>query len=272
MSSFSTNGESPKVLIWDLGGVLIDVCWKRYAYTIGIGAFLPYMVRHARYSFHECQVRAFEVLHRVAVPEHMICTTDACIPGGALMPAVMVAYQAGFLRREEIIPLVQTTIAELSQENYFASSVEQKLISRIIDELFNPETLISCHYPIPEMVELIQSLASVLSPEGTRRYKLYVLSNWDPVSFQSIGKTSEELFSLFDGIVVSGLTGKMKPSYAIFDQLVETHDLDKASCIFIDDQQENITAARSYGIGNPLLFKNITQLKRDLVAVGVEIG
>ncbi len=281
MSSFTTHaGESADVstqqkvhtLIWDLGGVITGVSWARYASCIGLQTFLSYMAFDWRLPHYACKVRSFEVLERVILPGSVSCPHGPCLPHGVAMPPVMVAYQAGFLSREQILPLVYDATDTLSKESFFSSSYEKTLIIRTIEEMFNPEALIFSNYFFSEGVELIQSLASQTFEDGTRRYKLYVLSNWEPISFQTLCKAFPWLFSCFDGIVVSGLVGMMKPSLDLFEYIIKTYGIDKATAIFIDDQEENIKAAQSYGIGNALLFKSFTQLKQDLVACEVTIS
>lgn len=267
----SLSATKPRALIWDLGGVLTGVSWKRYSYCIGLRAFLLYIAADWRLPF-TIKNRAFEVLRSVRVPDHIICPVGPGLPGGESMPPLMVAYQSGLLNRDEILPLAHDTLARVAQEGYFSSRFEQALITRMIDEIFNPETLVFSHYVVPEGVELICTLASQTFSDGTPRYKLYVLSNWDPVSFDSIYKTCSSLFTYFDGIVVSGVVGLMKPSFAIFDHIIHTYELDKATSVFVDDQPENIAAAQGYGIGTPILFKNFTQLKRDLLKEGIDTG
>ena len=52
----------------------------------------------------------------------------------------------------------------------------------------------------------------------------------------------------FRGIVVSGDERVAKPEPAIYRILLERHGLDPAATVFIDDREENLAAARAFGI------------------------
>ena len=54
-------------------------------------------------------------------------------------------------------------------------------------------------------------------------------------------------FSLFDGIVVSGLEGVAKPDRAVFEMTIRRFELTPAQTLFVDDRQENVDVARSCG-------------------------
>lgn len=262
--------SEPEAIIWDLGGVLTEISWYHYAYCIGPQAVLWYIASEWWLPL-QVKKRVFALLAKVKVADHLSKFELCCIPGNLPMPLIMGAYQAGLLSREEILPLLNETFIQADSEGFFTSSAEKWLLERMADEMFNPEAIVYSYYVISEGVELIRSLAGQLLQDGTRRYKLYVLSNWEPMSFREVRLRSNDLFSLFDGIVISGEIGKMKPYHDMFEHVVETYKLDKSKCIFIDDQEENVKAARKFGIGKALLFKNYTQLRQELKTCGVKL-
>lgn len=85
---------------------------------------------------------------------------------------------------------------------------------------------------------------------------VYILSNWDPESFTYLQEQYPEFFSLFSGIVISGDCGLLKPDPAIFMHLLLEYKLDPKSCFFIDNQEENVTAAYTVGIRGSVLQEN----------------
>ena len=87
-------------------------------------------------------------------------------------------------------------------------------------------------------------------------HKVYLLSNWDAHSFPLMDARFPELFSLFDGIMISGETGLLKPDPTFFYELLDAYNLDTRSCIFLDDQKENIIAAQKMGIASALITQN----------------
>jgi haloacid dehalogenase superfamily, subfamily IA, variant 3 with third motif having DD or ED/haloacid dehalogenase superfamily, subfamily IA, variant 1 with third motif having Dx(3-4)D or Dx(3-4)E len=53
---------------------------------------------------------------------------------------------------------------------------------------------------------------------------------------------------LFDGVVISGEVGMRKPEHRIFRHALEVIGLPPEQCVFIDDIEANIVAARELGI------------------------
>jgi FMN phosphatase YigB (HAD superfamily) len=52
----------------------------------------------------------------------------------------------------------------------------------------------------------------------------------------------------FDGVVVSGLEGIVKPDPRIFMRFCERYSLAPDTCVFVDDSEMNVTAARKVGM------------------------
>ena len=78
-------------------------------------------------------------------------------------------------------------------------------------------------------------------------YKLYVLSNYAKDLFE---RTRDKMPFLpyMDGVVFSHECHLMKPEREIFQYLCDVYSLLPAESVFIDDSQENIEAARNFGI------------------------
>ena len=102
--------------------------------------------------------------------------------------------------------------------------------------------------PIPGAIDYVKQLKS----EGK---KVYVLSN-APLRFAELEKIYSELFSLFDGIVVSAREKTIKPEDRIYQILLERYDLKPEECYFYDDLQVNIDAAKKNGIDGEVFKGN----------------
>ncbi|WP_407480602.1 HAD family hydrolase [Elizabethkingia meningoseptica] len=89
---------------------------------------------------------------------------------------------------------------------------------------------------IEENVKVLRSLHG--------HYRLYGLTNWSAESFPYAYK-NYNFFSLFDGIVVSGEEKLVKPDERIYQLLLTRYNLNASECLFIDDNYENIRAARA---------------------------
>ncbi len=90
------------------------------------------------------------------------------------------------------------------------------------------------------------------------RYRLYVLSNTNPILFN--GRIAElfkgeglTINDYFDGITTSYEAGACKPSRKIFDYAVTSMGIDPAETMFFDDGQVNVDAAISFGFNAALV-------------------
>jgi len=92
---------------------------------------------------------------------------------------------------------------------------------------------------LPDLIPFIKALKKQGVP-------LYVLSNWDPESFALLKEKYSDLFELFDGCIISGNVGCIKPQPEIFSYLKK--NIPTCSICFLDDQQENLDAAQAVGI------------------------
>ena len=70
----------------------------------------------------------------------------------------------------------------------------------------------------------------------------------------------------FDGLVMSGPLGIVKPSHAIYRYLLDTYGLDPATCVFVDDRAENIAGAERAGIAGYLFDGDASRLMDFLFA------
>ena len=87
---------------------------------------------------------------------------------------------------------------------------------------------------------------------------LYLLSN---IAREFAAYAAElPLLQGFDGMVISGTLGIVKPSLAIYRHLLDTYGLDPATCVFVDDRALNIEGARAAGIAGYLFDGNASRL------------
>lgn len=111
----------------------------------------------------------------------------------------------------------------------------------------------------------IDGTVAILEELKTRRTPLYALTNWSHETFP-IARPRFPFFDWFDGIVVSGEIGLVKPDARIYRHLLERHDLAAEDCVFIDDSAANVKGAEVVGIAG-LHFTSPEQLRRDLTAM-----
>jgi len=89
-----------------------------------------------------------------------------------------------------------------------------------------------------------------------QRYRLYLLSNtnfthmrrFDQLLQESHGITLDDFRKRFHGVYLSYELGMRKPDKAIYEYLLKDTGVRPEASLFIDDLEENITAAESVGI------------------------
>jgi 2-haloacid dehalogenase len=93
-------------------------------------------------------------------------------------------------------------------------------------------------------------------------HRCYALSNWNADTFASI-EDRYPFLAWFDGLVISGREGVIKPDPAIYRLLCDRHDVEPADAVFIDDSATNVTAAVALGFDG-IVFTDPDQLSAEL--------
>jgi 2-haloacid dehalogenase len=92
---------------------------------------------------------------------------------------------------------------------------------------------------IPGTVAIVSRLRAAGVP-------LYLLTNM-PADVFAIRRDRYAVLRQFDGAVVSGEEGVLKPSADIFERLRDRFGLDPAQTLFVDDLEANVAGARAAG-------------------------
>lgn len=74
----------------------------------------------------------------------------------------------------------------------------------------------------------------------------------------------------FDGVVVSGLERLVKPDTRIYRVFCERYGLAPESCVFIDDSEPNVIAARKFGM-KAIHFTSPEALRAELISYGLPL-
>jgi 2-haloacid dehalogenase len=117
---------------------------------------------------------------------------------------------------------------------------------------------------IPGAIEGTVTIASDLKRRGV---PLYALTNWSSETFPP-QRARFPFLSWFDGIVVSGDEGVIKPDPRIFRVLLERHRIVPEEAVFIDDNPRNAQAASGLGI-HGIHFRSPEHLRGELVRLGL---
>lgn len=108
---------------------------------------------------------------------------------------------------------------------------------------------------IPGMYDLVADLKQA-------GYGIYGLTNWASETFYTI-VNDYPVFSLLDGMVVSGDVRLLKPDAAIFNCLLDKYGLKAEESVFIDDNAENVDGAIAAGL-SAIRFTGADALREEL--------
>jgi putative hydrolase of the HAD superfamily len=129
--------------------------------------------------------------------------------------------------------------------------------------------------PLPPLHEEWRASQHAIEPNlslvGELRptYKLAILSNAD-ISLRERLEGEIGIHHLFDDIVCSAEVRMAKPEPAIFVLAAERLGLDPRECVFVDDLDTNVAAARQVGMQAVLFSKDKgDDLRAQLAALGV---
>lgn len=92
-------------------------------------------------------------------------------------------------------------------------------------------------------------------------YKIGFLSNVAGDYMRQI--FTDDQLALFDVIILSFRNGLIKPEPEAFDNAAEQMAVEAGECVFVDDQERNVTGARQAGM-KAVLYSDAEQFRRDL--------
>ncbi len=117
--------------------------------------------------------------------------------------------------------------------------------------------------PLLETVEILQAI------KDTKKYRLYALTNWSAETFPWAMENFPFLH-WFEGIVISGVEKTRKPFPEFYHILLNRYSVNPERSIFIDDNLDNIVAAKAIGI-DAIPFVGADDLRVQLKKRGVAI-
>ena len=111
--------------------------------------------------------------------------------------------------------------------------------------------------------EGIFSLAAGLRKKG---YKTAFLSNTEEPAMRYFHQLG---YDMFEVLVFSCAEGTSKPERRIYELTIERLGVKAGESVFIDDKPEYINGAQRAGL-NTILFESVSQVKNELIMLGVE--
>ena len=96
---------------------------------------------------------------------------------------------------------------------------------------------------------------------------VYYLSNYSKKAYDECAG-SLEFMPYMDGGLVSFLAGRTKPDPGMYRMFLLKYGLRADECVFIDDTEENVEAAKALGFSG-IVFRDYESLLRDLSDLGL---
>jgi putative hydrolase of the HAD superfamily len=126
-----------------------------------------------------------------------------------------------------------------------------------VDTLFKlvPSRLV----PLPNIIQLLYRIKE-------KGHKLFALSNMHKESIDYL-LAQHSFLKIFDGMVISCRLHLIKPEPEIYHYLLDTYHLIPHETVFIDDAENNVSAAAHVGIVT-IKFENQSQCEKNLQAIG----
>jgi putative hydrolase of the HAD superfamily len=108
---------------------------------------------------------------------------------------------------------------------------------------------------------------AALLPVLKKKYKLILLSNTNSIH-ERYGWEHYEFLNYFDDLILSHKIGAVKPEEKIYRAVEKSSGSPAEEHIFIDDIQEYVNAAKSFG-WDGIQFKGYDYLVKDLKLKGI---
>jgi len=250
--------QNKQVIIFDLTNVLIKENQIGFAKKIGYGRLANYAITHWKSPGYRCLDMLAEMSKHEIQKPHITITLQSRV-----MPRCLVELQEGKKNCEETKKEIAQAVELLDSHRFFGSTKEKKLMIDIMDLVLDPQTIASIIEPNKATVQLAQKLKKAGHP-------LYLCANAPEELYATAHGKFPDILQLFDGVVISSHVKIVKPDEAIFHHLLDTHNLDPAECILIDDLQASAKTAENLGI-QAIVFDKTSRVTKKLKKWGIKI-
>ena len=246
--------KKPTTIIFDLSGLLFKENIANLTKKIGIRSLASYAVSHWKNPATAClgMLETMSKRKEHKPPVTLIFKEKA-------MPRCVVEWQQGYKTCDQVRSELNNYIEQMAHQNHFKNMQEKNLIKHIVNIIFDAQQFTDLTKPIIPIIDL----AKQLKKSG---YQLLLLANVPIELYNMLKATYPEVIALFDGSIISCQTHILKPDKRMFEELLNTYQLNPNQCVLIDEKEENAVAAQELGITSivykkrPILIKKLKQL------------
>jgi epoxide hydrolase-like predicted phosphatase len=227
--------QEPLHIILDLNGLLINTDSKAQRNLIGTWNIIAYMFKDVyRFQINHPRDLYFNFLNNLKPhnPDEILATDQ----DGTPLPQYKCDWLKGTISGATILDHIEQALVTST-----LPTSAKTLIGNTARATFIPELFIQTRILDRKGFNFVQECRNA-------GYTLYIMTNWDPESCALLEKKYPELFALFDGIVVSGNVGLIKPDPRIYTHFLQQFNLNPSDCVFVDDMENNVISAQNVGM------------------------
>lgn len=241
-------------IVMDLGEVALTTNEKEFRSAIGI---LPF-IKAGMFNKKKVRALVFDILREARSYTETLAHPLPTDEQGNQLPQLFMDWMKGDITGQELTHVVS---AYLDKHPHRLSTAKRELVESLIRAMTDTQIFTKTRTLYQEALHFAQECKKC-------GYRLYVLSNWPPVQKELFAKFPE-FFSLFDGVMLSGNVGLMKPDQNLYTLFLHTFELDPRCTIFVDDQQVNLDGAQAVGMHTILCTKagdspNFRKVRREI--------
>lgn len=112
------------------------------------------------------------------------------------------------------------------------------------------------------LTDEVPGMREVIADLSDKGYGIYGLTNWSMETFPA-ARERFGILQMIDRYVVSGAEGLVKPDARLFRVLLDRYHLKAEECVFVDDNPDNVAAAKALGMEG-IVFTGADSLRKHL--------
>lgn len=260
VSSEEESSSATRHIFFDLNSVLFEISAKQALSSIGAVDIAGYKLSGK--STDDLENKVFEILGYLepATPEHIQETPELPQQNKKPFPPIMCRWLRGEMTGQDLLNTSIAFMENPAHEQYFTSKREKRLVENVLRMMVDAETRCKLLSPSKKMIALVKQCKEL-------NHKVYLFANTDAQFIALMQAKHPDIFTLFDGIVISAHIGSLKPGSRFFETIFKQYHISPKNSYFIDGAEEvvaciqakNIPAIRYVNDDHNALIKTLQQ-------------